>query len=497
MSQSDTPSFNRPPTMGTWCPVSLTHAVLKVVGSLFLTVGILMVLIAILLWGTVVEKNYGAAAAKFGIYGSWWFNTLGLILGINSAAALILRWPWKLAHLGFILPHIGLIVLLLGCFLSRHYGLEATLSVFEGESSDLAYKGAEQHPELDGQQQFHLKVFSADGQEKPVESIVVPFTSGPFSWDDYHNGTLGSLPWSLAHRDRGLLYDRDGIRLEVLDYLSNSEIVSIPSLEVQATPLGPDGRELSEQAKAFGLSIKPGVGPHSSGFRYGVGSEQTLADERRILFWMTGSAEETAAFRQSKPQGPLGKLGRVVLYAGGKPYDLSIGGWTPGSRRALGTSGLEAELVEANVERFDVEGAVVLDPRVALKIHRGSASHPLVLSAQFPEVFNRQDYDDKVFGTYWPGPGVPGAPPDKPADDAKAKSDPASTYSPPRIDVLQGADQDLYLRTWRAGEVTVSGPLKTNEMNGAITAFRDTPGALVLRFGDFHRQIGRAIRPAP
>ena len=173
--------------------VSLTRAVLKVVGSLFLTVAILIVLVAILLWGTVVEKNYGATAAKFGIYGSWWFNALGFILGLNSAAALILRWPWKLQQLGFIIPHVGLIVLLVGCFLSRRYGIEATLSVFEGESSDLAYKGSQQHVELDGQQQFRLKVISADGREKPGEPIVVPFTSGPFNWDDYHNGTLGFL----------------------------------------------------------------------------------------------------------------------------------------------------------------------------------------------------------------------------------------------------------------------------------------------------------------
>ena len=88
--------------------VSLTRAVLKVVGSLLLTVAILVVLVAILFWGTVVEKNYGATAAKFGIYGSWWFNALGLILGLNSAAALVLRWPWKLQHMGFVIPHIGL-----------------------------------------------------------------------------------------------------------------------------------------------------------------------------------------------------------------------------------------------------------------------------------------------------------------------------------------------------------------------------------------------------
>ena len=145
--------------------VSLMRAVLKVLGSLLLTVAILVVLVAILLWGTVVEKNYGATAAKFGIYGSWWFNGLGFLLGLNSTVALIRRWPWKRQQLGFILPHLGLVVLLVGCLLSRRYGVEATLMVPEGESSDLAYKSSSQHVELDGQQQFTLDVISADGQE--------------------------------------------------------------------------------------------------------------------------------------------------------------------------------------------------------------------------------------------------------------------------------------------------------------------------------------------
>ena len=216
--------------------VSLGRTALKVVGSLLLTVAILAVLIAILLWGTVVEADYGATAAKFGIYGSWWFNALGLLLGLNSTALLISSWPWKLKKLGFILPHLGLVVLLVGCFISRRYGSEWTVSVYEGTGSSVAYKGASQKVELDGQQQFTLKVLAADGQEKSGGPIVVPFTSGPFNWEDFHNGTLGTLPWSLAHYDFGVLYDRDGIRLEVLDYLSNSEIASeghagMPSLD--------------------------------------------------------------------------------------------------------------------------------------------------------------------------------------------------------------------------------------------------------------------------
>ena len=71
MSQSDPTPSSRP------LLVSLTRAVLKVAGSLLLTVRILVVLVVILLWG-MIEKHYGDTAAKFGIYGSWWFNALGL-----------------------------------------------------------------------------------------------------------------------------------------------------------------------------------------------------------------------------------------------------------------------------------------------------------------------------------------------------------------------------------------------------------------------------------
>ena len=463
--------------------VSFAYAASKVVGSLFLTVAILIVLVAIMFWGTVVEKNYGATAAKFGIYGSWWFNALGFLLGLNSATALVRRWPWKLQQLGFVIPHLGLIVLLLGCYLSRRYGVEATLSVFEGQSSDLAYRGSSQHVELDGQQHFSLKVIATDGTEKAGEPIHVHFTSGPFNWADYHNGTLGLIPWSLAHRDQGVLYDRGGIRLEVLDYFSNSKIVNLPSLDVQATPLGPDGRELPEQAQSLQLSVKADAGPHSAGKPYGVGKTETLEGGQRIVFWMSGSLEETAALLQSKPVGPLGKLGRVVLFSGGKPYDLPLGDWKPGSRRRLGDSGLEAELVGVDTGQVAVQGDAPLDMQVRLSIHHDSASHPLVLSANYPEIYSRQDYGDKVFGTYWAGE------PDKPAENAQAKPgedvQAKPGFGPPRIEFFQGADQQLYLRTWRAGQAKISGPLKMGDSGGRITAFRDTPDAVVLRFGDF------------
>jgi hypothetical protein len=522
--------------------VSVIHAALKVVGSLFLTVAILAILIVILLWGMSVESNFGATAAKFGIYGSWWFNALGCLLGLNSAVALILRWPWRLRQMGFIIPHIGLIVLLVGCFLSRQFGVEAALSVFEGESSDLAYKGTSQHVELGGQQHFNLRIVATDGttSDKPGKPIVLRFTPGPFNWEDYRNGKLSFWPWSLARRDQGVLYENEGVRLEVVDYLSDSTLVGVPSLRVQIVT-EPDGQSAGERVGGIRLSVKKEAGSSFLTGRFGAGSENTLASGLRALFWMTGSEGETEAFLHSKPDGPLGRLGRVVLYTGGKKYDWSLDDWKPGTRRRLGDTGSEVELANVTAVPVDVRGDVVRDRRVFLTIHHNSDARPLVLSAAYPHVNSRQDYEDKVFGAFWPGDG------DRPKDEPKSKSEErpvtaaqkgsdakasatskfepnkpegqpqskqveakaekkgdsrsasesAQASSPPRVDFLQGADQRLYLRTWRAGEVMIKGPLAVNEGGGQITVFRGTPDAVVLWFGDFQPADSPGFSPRP
>jgi hypothetical protein len=485
------------------------RSVLKSIGSLWLTVGLLLVLIGILLWGTVVEKYYGTTAAKFGVYGSWWFNTLGLILGLNSAASLVLRWPWRRQQLGFTLPHLGLIVLLVGCFISRRYGIEATVTVIEGQSSDRAYQGASQHVELDGAQRFKLKVEKPDSADSKVLAIDVPFTSGPFNWDDYES--LSVVPWRLAHRDTGVLYDRDGIRLEVLDYLSNSDIVYLPSLSVEATPAS--GKSVAGgEAKSFSLTVKADDESAFTPRQYGEGNEEQMPGGTRILFWMTGSEDETAAFRRSAPSGPLGKLGRVVLYAKGDVFDWRLDDWTPGSRRAMGKTGLEVELVDITPDQGDV--------LVRLIVHKGDSVNRMILSSEIPEKVNWQDYDDGVFGTYWlarqgkPAKQDPAkkndaqkpeAKSDTAKDDKAEKAKPQAANSdgdkqsakagddllanlprvPPRVDFFQGADHKLYLRSWREGEVKIVGPLRFGEGGGRITAFRGTPDETVLKFSDF------------
>lgn len=471
--------------------ISPLRSVLKSIGSLWITVAVLLLLIVILLWGTVVANKYGDTAAKFGIYGAWWFNALGVILAVNSAASLALCWPWKRQQLGFTLPHLGLVVLLVGCYISRRYGTDATVSVIEGQSSNRVYQGVRQHVELDGAQHFKLRVEPADSTDSKTPPIEVPFTSGPFNWEDYDNGVLSTVPWSLAHRDRGILYDRDGIRLEVLDYQSNSEVVNLPRLNIEAASAG-------GEPKAFTLNVKADDESAFTQRRFGEGNEEQTPSGARVLFWMTGNEDETAAFRQSAPSGPLGKLGRVVLMAKGEVFDWPLDDWQPGSRRALGKSGLEVEFVDVTPDQGDV--------LVRLVIHKGESVERMLFSSEFPEKINWQDYGDGVFGTYWlarPDKTEQSKPPLKSeADSTAAKDDKSSKAKPqsakasddwlaklprvpPRVDFFQGADHKLYLRTWRLGEVKVVGPLRMGEDGGRITVFAKTPEAMELKFSDF------------
>ncbi|MGA2618405.1 MAG: cytochrome c biogenesis protein CcsA [Thermoguttaceae bacterium] len=201
---------------------------LRALGSVRLAICVMVALVAVLVWATLLEKWYGDAAARFAVYGAWWFTALCGLLGLNVLAALALRFPWKRHQAGFVLAHLGVLLLLVGCLVSRRAGVEATLAMFEGESSSTAYKDAQQFVELDGQEYFDLTILppggnSADPQaaKSPTPQIPkslnrIPFTPGPLDWQDYR--WLPAIPWRLAHRDQGVVYDRDGIRLAVLDY---------------------------------------------------------------------------------------------------------------------------------------------------------------------------------------------------------------------------------------------------------------------------------------
>ena len=296
---------------------------LKFCGSLPVAIVVMVVLIGVLIPATCLENWYGPAAARFGVYGTWWFAALAVLLAVNVFAALVVRFPWKQRRTGFLLSHLGLLVLLLGCLLTRRYGIDAQLPVFEGQAASTATEDS-----------YHFQLTPG----KPAGGdICVPFDPGPFNWADY--AQLPRFPWGLVSHDRGLLYDRDGIRLEALDYYSDSRQITLPWLQLLTTPgpASPHGRPAADGEPApVVLTVRASRHPHAAGRPFGLGGRAELAGGQQLIFWMTDNAAETAAFRDARPDGPLGRKGRIVLYAGGRTYQFAVDELPPKSAPSAG-----------------------------------------------------------------------------------------------------------------------------------------------------------------
>lgn len=83
--------------------------------------------------GTVYESKYSAAVAGQMVYRSWWMQILLWLFIVNLSAAAFSRWPWKRHHIGFLITHLGLIVLLLGSWITQRSGVDGILALGVGE----------------------------------------------------------------------------------------------------------------------------------------------------------------------------------------------------------------------------------------------------------------------------------------------------------------------------------------------------------------------------
>jgi ABC-type transport system involved in cytochrome c biogenesis permease subunit len=177
----------------------------RLLASLQLAVGLIAVYALIVLpAATFIESQHGREAARFAVYGTSWFTAIHVLLGVNVLCAMLARLPWRRRQIGFLVTHAGILVLLVGCALTRWNGIEAAMAVFEGHGSHIAYEET---------LHFELDVTQKASKE---ETISVPFEPGPFNWSDYR--TLPWFPWCLGHRSRGIIYDAGGVTLDVLDY---------------------------------------------------------------------------------------------------------------------------------------------------------------------------------------------------------------------------------------------------------------------------------------
>lgn len=109
-------------------------------GSLKLTVVLLLVVGVVLAVGTIFESLRGAEAARAVYYAPWFFALEGLF-GLNLLAALVVRWPRNRWRIGFALTHASMLLILIGAMMTVLFKVEGRLPIWEGQSSDVVFQG--------------------------------------------------------------------------------------------------------------------------------------------------------------------------------------------------------------------------------------------------------------------------------------------------------------------------------------------------------------------
>lgn len=114
-----------------------SERIYDILTSLRLAVVTITLLLVALITATFMESAYDTPTAQYWVYKSFWFYLVLLLLGLNILFTAISRWPWKKHHTAFLLAHLGILMILVGSWITQRYGLDGNLRFTEGEASSL------------------------------------------------------------------------------------------------------------------------------------------------------------------------------------------------------------------------------------------------------------------------------------------------------------------------------------------------------------------------
>ena len=330
--------------------LKLAKTVLRMLASLKLAVTLIVLLAVVLAAATFVESDQGRDYARWYFYTQTWFIALLGMLGVNILSTTLIRFPWKLRQLGFVVTHVGLLLLLAGSIVTFNSGIDATISLEEGEAGD--------HLTVRDLNRFSVQWRPTAGQpDRPVSQFI--FTPGPIDWPDGKSLLLGEI---------------NDVKLRVTKYLAHAR----PVEEWLADPdgngmaamkfslIGPDDGENREQwvtASRFGGSAAVG----SAKIEFQKAEADTMIDD-----FLSPPAKEdldqqgllAIHYEGRVTRVPVSKnLGKKVPLAGGD-VAVEIATYLPNGR-------LQAD------GHFVNTGTKPLNPVVELRVYLPGAKEPV------------------------------------------------------------------------------------------------------------------------
>lgn len=313
---------------------------LKGLGSITLGVVVMTVLAIAMGWATFLEREMGTPVAQYIVYASNWFYSLIGLLALNLLCAALVRAPKFIVKtatsdgdttrvnyrvnrrlIPFYLAHLGILLLLAGCLTTARLSSKARATIPE---SCAAEKAVAVNSRL-----FEIEVSDlAQRKDAKPNRIGVPFAGGPLNWRDCEkpenwkaniaDPLLAQKPEGkffqdlakgaakISHRvafrfaklsrqvKPGIIYDSDGLKIELLDYATIANFVPVAPLKGEITVGG--------TKTAFELPFSfdtAGADPLSSSRR---AQRVTLEDGTRVVYLIADSQQDFEAFQNALPE---------------------------------------------------------------------------------------------------------------------------------------------------------------------------------------------------
>ncbi len=487
-------------------PLRMALQAYEFAASLKLAVVLIFSVAFTLAYATFIEAAYGTPVVQFFVYKTWWFNLINFLLALNIFCAAAIRYPWERHQTGFVITHIGLLTLLSGAMVGRSNGIDAQIPIYEGQDSRYAFD----YDHLKFQLEIADSHDPADGGT--TRTIPIPFRSGPFNWESYSNisqslatGEVREPPdkwlirkstdwiFPLANRNKpdDLLFDQDGVKLEILDFVNHSMPTRVPfarvmlSLPSQAAQpqIGPDGLPVQPDPADVTyrpVSLEVNNARDTEKYPYGIGMEQVVGGGKMSLS-LSGSPEQDQAFQLCVPEGTVGESGQVALLYKGQVYRFDVSTAVSNGNSAELGENLNARIVQyvPSVDPSDPSaqpnstGPVLI---FQLEDDNGDAiGNALTLFANRPEV-NEVDHENKIFGYFW-------------FDFSELQLQQLQAFgASSRIELLQTSDHKLIYRIWNRRKLSIEdtdqGELKLGKEN-SVNAFKMPIAQLTMYLDDF------------
>jgi hypothetical protein len=232
--------------------------ILKFLSSVKLAVVIILYLCVVIAWGTIVESQYDAQAAKVKVYDSIWMYLGFTALTISLVAVMVDRWPWKPRHAAFVCAHIGIIAIIIGSIQTLRYGIDGSMIIGIGQGSKHVTVTEQQiliYASFDGSRMS--KIFEKDVNflKHPLKDpLVIPTEAGDFKFVEFK-------PYVTAQRNVVAGTEKQlgaGIRFQIaneqfqhIDWLVQKKIGSavqqdLGPLRLRLGPMGPRTEKRNE-----------------------------------------------------------------------------------------------------------------------------------------------------------------------------------------------------------------------------------------------------------